>query len=126
MSVKNGNFTAAQMLLPMSILALVVFIGTAFQTVEAFHDRSVLHQAKTQQDKPLEDAQKVRAQLDALAVGTLKLAQEGDKNAQAIIDRLKALGITVAQPKASSTMPSSPGASALPSTPATATMPAKP
>lgn len=99
-STKNGGFTASQVLLPLSLVALVVFLGTAFQTTQVFRDRGTLHQVKSQQDKPLEDTRRLQAQLDALAVGTLKLADQGDKNAQAIIERLKKLGITVAPPKA--------------------------
>lgn len=96
---RSGGFSTAQVLLPLSIVALVVFLGTAFQTIQAFHDHSVLRDVKSQQDKPLEDARRLQAQLDSLAVGTLKLADQGDKNAQAIIDRLKKLGITVQAPK---------------------------
>jgi len=117
MSSKNGNFSTSQILFPLSLLALVIFLSTAFQTVQVFRDRSVLHQVKTQQDKPLEDARRVQAQLEALAVGTLKLADQGDKNAQAIIDKLKQLGISVTPPKTGSTMPSTPASAAMPSKP---------
>ncbi len=113
-SSRNGSIVTSQLLFPMALVAFVVFLGTTFQTVQVFRDRAVLHQAKTQQDKPLEDSRKVQAQLEALAVGTLKLADQGDKNAQAIIERLKQLGISVAPPKTSSTMPSTPGTAALP------------
>ncbi|MDP9127136.1 MAG: hypothetical protein M3N08_02590 [Pseudomonadota bacterium] len=106
MSVKNNSaFTASQILLPLSLVALVVFLGTAFQTTQVFRDRTTLHQVKAQQDKPLEDTRRLQAQLDALAVGTLKLADQGDKNAQAIIERLKKLGITVTPPKTDAAAP---------------------
>jgi hypothetical protein len=100
---KNGNLTAAQVLFPIGLLSLVIFLATAFQTTQVFQARAVLHQAKASQEKPIEDARRLQAQLDALAVGTLKLAQKGDKNAQGIIDQLKKLGITVAAPKAETT-----------------------
>jgi hypothetical protein len=115
MSTKNSSsYSGAQMLLPLSLVAFVVFLGTAFQTVQVFRERAFLHQTKMQQEKPLEEVRRVQAQLDALAVGTLKLANQGDKNAQAIIDRLKQIGITVAPPKSGDTLPSSPAAATLP------------
>ena len=96
---KSNGFTAGQILLPIALIGLVVFISLAFQATQVFRDRGMLHQMKSQQDKPLEDTRRLQAQLTALAQGTLKLAQEGDKNAQAIIDRLKKAGVTVTPPK---------------------------
>ena len=92
---KDGKITAGQVLLPVSLLGFVLFIMLAFQASQILRERDALHEAKTQQDKPVEESQKVQAQLDALAVGTKKLADQGDKNAQTIIDRMKQIGITV-------------------------------
>jgi hypothetical protein len=94
-SLPNGKITLNQILLPVSLVAFVVFIMVAFQFTQILQDRGTMQQAKTQQQKPLEDAQRVDAQLNALAVGTLKLSEKGDKDAKAIIDRMKKLGITV-------------------------------
>lgn len=105
MSSKNNGFSAGQILVPITLIGLVVFISVAFQATQVFRDRETLHQIKTQQDKPLEDTRRLQAQLTALAQGTLKLAQEGDKNAQAIIDRLKKAGVTVTPPKADDKTP---------------------
>jgi hypothetical protein len=117
-SSKHGQFSVAHILFPMTLLALVVFISMAFQSIQVFRDRAALHQARIQQDKPVEDVRKLQAQLEALATGTLKLAEKGDKNAQGIIDRLKKLGVTVGQPKADS--------SATPPASADVAVPAKP
>jgi hypothetical protein len=95
MASKESKVTAGQLIFPVSLIAFVVFIMLAFQTSQLLRERDALHAAKTQQDKPLVDSQKVQAQLDALALGTKKLADQGNKDAQAIIDRMKQAGITV-------------------------------
>jgi hypothetical protein len=110
MSSRNNGLSAAQVLLPIALLSLVVFISLAFQTTQIFTDRSTLHQIKTQQDKPLEDTLRLQTQLTALAQGTLKLAQQGDKDAQSIIDRLKKAGVNVELPKDQTKIPAAPPA----------------
>jgi len=97
--------TVSHILFPLSLLAFVIFLMMAFQTSQILRDRDALHIAKDQQNKPLEESQKLQTQLDALAVGTQKLAGQGDKNAQAIIDRMKQLGIVVNMPKSDASAP---------------------
>jgi hypothetical protein len=99
MTSSKNSLTAAHVLFPLSLLAFVIFMLMAFQASQILRDRDALHAAKTQQDKPLEESQKLQTQLDALAIGTKKLAEQGDKNAQSIIDRMKQLGITVNENK---------------------------
>lgn len=94
-SSKDCKLTPACLLLPVGMLAFVLFIMLAFQVSQIMRDRDSLNQVKQQQEKPLEDVQKLRAQLDAVAVGTLKLSQNGNKDAKAIIDRMKRMGIVV-------------------------------
>jgi hypothetical protein len=119
---KDGKITVAQVLVPLSLVAFILFIMLAFQTSQILRDRDVLHQQKSRQDKPMEDTQKVQAQLDALAVGTKKLAEGGNKSAQAIIARMKQMGITVNETKGGATP--APAASTTP--PAEAPEPATP
>lgn len=101
MATKDKEFkiTAGQLIFPVSLTAFVVFIMLAFQTSQLLRERDLLLTARSQQDKPLEEAQKVQVQLDALAVGTKKLATDGNKNAQLIVDKLKQLGVTIGAPK---------------------------
>ncbi len=98
MSSKDFKVSVSNILLPLLLIAFTLFLMLAFQMTQIMRDREVLHQAKTQQDKPLEDVQKLQAQLSALALGTKKLADGGDKNAQTIIAQLKQAGITVGEP----------------------------
>jgi len=105
---KEGKVTAAQVLAPVSLIALVLFLSTLSETVQTFQVRDALRHAKEQQVKPMEDVQKVQTQLDALALGTKRLAAQGDKSAQAIIDSLKQAGITVNADTSAATAPAQP------------------
>jgi hypothetical protein len=95
MFIPNGKVSTTQILFPVVLLSFVLFIMLFFQTTQIMLARQDLVQAQNQQSKPLEDAQKVQAQLNALATGTAKLADNGDKGAAAIIARMKKLGLTV-------------------------------
>jgi hypothetical protein len=125
MSTKDNPVTSCQILGAVALVSFVLVLMMAFQTVQIVRDREFLNQAKSQQDKPLEDSRKVQAQVTALAMGAKKLADGGDKNAAAIIDRLQQIGITVGGPP-----PAAPGvAGAAPpaaTPPAAPTPPAKP
>jgi alkyl hydroperoxide reductase subunit AhpF len=58
------------------------------------------------QQNALSAGQKLNAQFGGLVVGTQKLAQEGNKSAQTIVERLKQLGvIPPEQPAAASPAP---------------------
>ncbi|MBV8061093.1 MAG: hypothetical protein JO253_06170, partial [Alphaproteobacteria bacterium] len=72
-----------------------------------------LQSVKSQQDKPLEETTKVQAQLNALALGTKKLADGGDKDAQTIITRMKQAGINIGENAPAGTA-AAPAAPALP------------
>ncbi|MFY9287683.1 MAG: hypothetical protein WAO98_04185 [Alphaproteobacteria bacterium] len=94
-SNKDGKISVTQVLVPVGIVSFVLFIMLSFQMSQILRDRQNLQAAHMNQSKAFEEAQKVQTQLDALAVGTQKLAGKGNKNAKAIIDRMKKLGITV-------------------------------
>lgn len=117
MAAKDKDFkvSAGQLIFPLSLTTFVVFLMLAFQTSQLLRDRDTLHFNKSMQEKPLQDVQKVQAQLDALAVGTRKLADHGNKNAQTIINRLKEMGITV------NSTPKAPAKAAAPAIPASKT-----
>ena len=86
-------------LLPLST-AFVLCLLLGFQATQVMRDRAALRQAMSQQDFPSLRARKVQAQVEALAMGTKRLSQSGDKNAQGIIDKLQQAGISVGTPPA--------------------------
>ena len=91
----NKPLSFGDVLVPVALVALVLFLSLGFQTTQIMRERESVRQFLTQQDKPLEESRKIQAQVSALALGTKKLADGGDKNATAIIGRMQQLGITV-------------------------------
>ena len=91
----SDKITVSNILLPTLLLSLTLAISIGFQTVLLVKDRDVLQDARTHQDQPLNEIEKVKTQANALASGVLKLAQQGDKDAQAIILQLKQAGVQV-------------------------------
>lgn len=81
--------------LPMlfALLTLVVWFG--FQTSQLLKEREDLKTLSTNQEAIYANAQKMRVQLDALAAGTARLAQNGNASAQKVVGALKAQGISI-------------------------------
>ena len=79
-------------------LTLVVFSWCAwmvFQTVQLVRERNHLTQLKVSQETALQEATKVRAQIDAITADTAKLAAEGNAGAQRIVAELRRRGFKV-------------------------------
>ena len=79
-------------------LTLVVFSWCAwmvFQTVQLVRERNHLTDLKANQETALQEASKVRAQIDAITADTAKLAAEGNAGAQRIVAELKKRGFKV-------------------------------
>jgi hypothetical protein len=87
----------------LALLALVILT----QVVQGIHElvrltgqREDLQLMHASQDRALEEAKKVRAQLEALAGGTARLADQGNPNARALVEKLKTQGIGLKAPAA--------------------------
>lgn len=85
-----------------TILALALLGFTIFQFTQIFVDRDNIHlmqdQVKKnieQADKVLADNQKMLDQLNAIAIGTQRLADAGNANAKEIVVQLNRLGIKI-------------------------------
>lgn len=126
MANQNSSVSPCQILLPVLLVALALFLSLGFQAIQIMRDRDSLHQFISQQDKPLEDSRKVQAQMTALALGAKKLADGGDKSAAAIIGRLQQLGITVGGPAPAAGSAGAAPEAPLPATPADAPAPPAP
>lgn len=81
--------------IPVLLIALAVVVWSGFQSIQLFQERSNLANLRTSQDAMFQNARKMRDQLDALAAGTQKLANSGNKNAQAVVNALAQRGITI-------------------------------
>lgn len=83
------------LIVPLAVELSAMLIWAGFQTVQLLHDRGKLKEAYTNQGAPLQTAQTIRTQMDAIAAGTLKLANQGNANAKLIIQALAERGINV-------------------------------
>ena len=89
---KDGSFSA---FLPMLLLAWTMVTLAGLQTYGLLSERDQLATALANQAAPLEEAQRVRAQLQSLATGAADLAAQGNENAQRLIAELAKQGVTV-------------------------------
>jgi hypothetical protein len=104
MLTSNERLTSGQILFPIFLIGLVIFISLINQTTGIIRERHNLNDAVTQQAQAVEQAQKVDAQVNALAAGTAKLADKGDNSAKDVVARMKKAGIVLGpQPQAPTT-----------------------
>jgi len=91
---ETANETSA---VPSANLALTLVVlswcaWTVFQTVQFVRERNHLTQLKANQETPIQEATKVRAQIEAITADTVKLAAEGNAGAQRIVLELQKRG----------------------------------
>ena len=77
----------------LALLTLVLWFG--FQASQLLKERDNLKTLRANQDATYGNAQKMRTQLDAVAAGTARLAQQGNANAAQVVNALRARGITI-------------------------------
>ena len=80
-------------------LALVGWLG--FQAFQQFGERQQLATLDAAIAPQEQAAQKLRNSLEAIATATAKLANDGNANAQVVVDQLKKRGVTINAPAAS-------------------------
>lgn len=80
---------------PLLLGLATVAIWFGFQTTQLLKEKENLTQLRNNQTQIYGNAQKMRAQLDALAAETAKLATAGNPNAALIVNALKQRGITI-------------------------------
>jgi hypothetical protein len=92
----------ASFFLPQLIVALGLVIWTGFQTTMLVGERSTLNTARAEQEATIQQAVKLRAQLDSIAAKTQMLADRGNTGAKTIVEELKKRGVTI-DPNATTT-----------------------
>ncbi|HLI14161.1 MAG TPA: hypothetical protein VKY65_21415 [Alphaproteobacteria bacterium] len=87
--------------LSLAVVLLVVsfFLMSVFQTIELIHDHGALSDLRAAQEPTVQEALKVRHQLESLAGGTAQLAADGDAAARSIVETMRRQGITLTPPK---------------------------
>jgi hypothetical protein len=81
--------------LPLLIILITLTLWFGFQTYQLQQERKSLSVLAANQEPLYKNSQKLRNQLDALASGTSRLAQQGNANAQQIVSALAQRGITI-------------------------------
>lgn len=89
----------SQWLLPVLTLAVALTLFLAFHVQQVLREQANLKQVYAAQEQPLAQAKELQQRLDRLAVGTLRLAEDGNDNAKALVERLKQAGVTINPPK---------------------------
>ena len=84
---------------PLILVVLSLFVLMAFETGQAFSDRGALAELMRLQQPSIEQAVKVRQQLQNLAGKTAALADAGDAGAKTVVAQMKAQGVTLSAPK---------------------------
>ena len=99
--------------IPLLILVVTYVATLAFQTAQLVRERSTLETLHLNQEKPLQNAKKIRETTEKLGRDIKALADAGNKNAKLVETDLRARGITI-NPQAPPSVPAEPG----PATPA--------
>jgi hypothetical protein len=85
--------------LPIILVVVSLFVLMAFETAEAIHDRGALADLRRSQEPTVQEAIKLRQQLESLAGKTAQLAAEGDEDAKTVVDQMKKQGVNLNPPK---------------------------
>jgi hypothetical protein len=84
---------------PLILVVVAVFVLMAFETAQAIRDHGALSDLMRAQQPTVEQAIKLRQQLQTLAGKTAELAAAGDSGAKAVVEQMKAQGVTLTAPK---------------------------
>jgi TolA-binding protein len=84
---------------PLILVVVSLFVLMAFETGQAIRDRGALAELMRAQQPSIEQAAKLRQQLQNLAGKTAELAAAGDAGAKSVVDQMKAQGVTLGVPK---------------------------
>lgn len=85
--------------LPVALVVVSFFVLMAFETGYAIHDREGLAEQKRAQETTVQEAMKLRQQLETLAGKTAQLAADGDEGAKAVLGQMKRQGVVLNPPK---------------------------
>ena len=89
----SDNLRAPAVPILITLIAINAWFG--FQTYQLCMEQRNLRLIEANQQTTYLTAKKLRVQLDGLATGTSRLAQQGNTNAQQIVSDLAQRGITI-------------------------------
>jgi Tfp pilus assembly protein PilN len=92
-SERSGSGGA--LFVPLLLLTCGWLVWMGFQTTQLVREGQSLRSLHAQQAQTVDNAQRMRAQLDAIASGTRRLAEAGNENARLVIEQLARQGVTI-------------------------------
>jgi hypothetical protein len=95
----DGGRQAPEWPLPLILVVLSLFVLMVFETGQAIYDRTRLADLMHAQEPSVQQAIKLRQQLEALAGKTAELAEAGDPGAKSVVDQMKRQGVNLTVPK---------------------------
>lgn len=90
-----NNQRVASPFVPLLLLMIGLLIWAGAQMFQMFSEHSTLKTLLSNQAAPYAASQKLRGQLDAIASGTQRLSDQGNKNARLVVEELRKRGITI-------------------------------
>jgi hypothetical protein len=85
--------------LPVALIIVSLFILMAFETGHAIHERGALADLRRAQEPTVQEAMRLRQQLETLAAKTAQLAADGDEGAKSVVDQMKRQGVALTPQK---------------------------
>jgi hypothetical protein len=95
----KGGRQSEALSLPLILVVVALFVLMAVETGQAIHDHGALAALIQAQQPTIDQAVKVRQQLQSLAGKTAELAAAGDPGAKSVVEQMKARGVTLGVPK---------------------------
>ena len=84
--------------LPVILTILALFLLMAMQTFRSFRDRARLETVRAGQETTIQNAIRLRREMDALAGKTAMLAAQGDEGARGVVALMKQQGVVLTTP----------------------------
>ena len=85
--------------IPLLIIALTLLLQIAYRNSQLQREGDMLSNQWDQQSSPIDEANNLRNQLQAIAGATAVLADQGNENAILIREQLRTQGITIQPPE---------------------------
>ena len=86
---------SAVVFIPLCLLGASWLLWAIFQMFMLITEGSNLRTLKANQENTVQQAMKVRAQLDSIAAKTAELAARGNQGAKTIVEELRKRGVTI-------------------------------
>lgn len=93
--LSHTESSARSVFWPLVIFGVATTSWSAFQAYQLVQEHEALKKLHANQETLVQNSAKLRAQLDGIAADTLRLANAGNANAQAIVNELRRRGVTI-------------------------------